>query len=90
MNTLFRALTVLFSLISLPSHAGISIVPGVANTFFNEEGTGPFTAVAVDPQLTVTGDASAVTGVNVTMVPDAAAILGFINDGVTMGNITGS
>jgi|GEM_PF-4120940 len=90
MNTLFRALTVLFSLISLSSRAGISIVPSVANTFFNEEGAGPFTAVVVDPQLTVTGDASTVTGVSVTMVPDAAAILGFINDGVTMGNITGS
>ena len=90
MNTLFRALTVLFSLISLSSHAGISIATSAANTFFNDEGIGAFTAVAVDPQLTVTGDASTVTGVNITIVPDAAAILGFINDGVTMGNITGT
>lgn len=90
MNTIFRTLTVLFSLVSISAHAGISIIPSLSDTYFHDETSGPFTAVAVDPLLTVSGDASTVTGVNITMPADPAAVLAFTNDAATMGNIAGS
>lgn len=83
-----RLLALLLSVISFSSHAEVIVTCSPASTIFKNEGALPFTAVAVDSQLTLTGDAVTLASATVAMDADPSAMFGFINDGATMGNIT--
>ncbi|HEV2479639.1 MAG TPA: Ig-like domain-containing protein, partial [Puia sp.] len=74
-------------LASISASANVVVTCSSGNTLFRAEGALPFTAVPVDPQLTVTAGAATLASATVTLNADAAGLLGFTNDLATMGNI---
>ena len=75
---------------SFIARANVVVTCSSGNTFFKDEGAAPYAAVVVDPQVVVTAGAATLASATVSLNADAAAFLGFVNDGATMGNITGS